>query len=147
MSGYGPLAMKTAAVSGLLAVALLAVGVAAVVAAPVPTVKLETRTEKEALSKGHIKVRVKVPKPSKVRARAKFSAGVSPNFRLDPVTKPVDRDGTGFRFELSEKQRRIIAAAIDVCASTEVTVKARALRLAGRPATRLRAALRAPDDC
>jgi uncharacterized protein (DUF58 family) len=147
MSGYRPLAMKRAAVSGFLAAALLAVGVAAVAAAPVPTVKLETRTEKEALSKGHIKVRVKTPKPTRVRARAKFSAGVSPNFRIDPVTKPVDRDGTGFRFELSKKQRRLIAAAIDVCAPADVTVKSRALGLPDRPASKLKAVLEAPDDC
>lgn len=112
-----------------------------------PVVELKTETQKEALAKREIAVRAEVPRRSRVRARAKFSAGVSHDFRLEPQTETVGRSGATFHFPLSRKQRRIIAAAIDVCAPTAVKIRARALDLAGTPATRRAAELQRPPSC
>ncbi len=135
------------AVSVSVAIVALTLGAATALAASDPVVKLETRTEKEALAKGRIAVHVEVRRSSRVRVLAKFSAGVSRNFRLDPRTERVGRDGRLFHLPLSERQRRIIAAAIDVCADAPVSIRARALDLAGDPTTRLDDKLRRPASC
>lgn len=142
--------MPRAAISAFLGVVVTASMAGALDAAgagPDPALDLRTETQKEALAKGTIAVRVDVAQPSRVRVRAKFSAGVSRNFRLDPGVKRVGREGSMFHLDLSAKQRRIIAAAIDVCAPVPVTIGARALDLARTPATKLDAELERPATC
>lgn len=137
--------MRRAAIFALLGV--LATAPEGLAASVDPSVKLRTETQKEALAKGSIAVGVRIGDRSRVRVRAKFNAGVSRNFRLDPVVKGVGRKGSVFHLDLSTKQRQILAAAIDVCAPVEVAIRARAIDLPRTPSTKLEAELDRPGSC
>ncbi len=108
--------------------------------------RLKTDTQAEAFSTGQIRARAAVRGGARLKLKGSFRLrGSEERFRFGPLTKRVDGDGRNFRFQLTSKQREILAFAAERCARTPVKLVART-RSGARGAI-LRAELRRPPGC